>query len=132
MAGETDLGNMLSSLQPRLLSGEFVFCTLVNGRYGDHRELSPIACFTEEEGLSLLLPREKADQAGLVYDAIFRCITLGLHSSLEAVGLTAAVASCLADIDISANVIAAFHHDHILVPAGRAEEALAALQGLTG
>ena len=132
MTGETDLDSMLSLLQPRLLPGDFVFCTLPGGRYGDHQALVPLACFAEEEGLSLLLPRDAADDAGLEYDGVFCCISLGVYSSLEAVGLTAALAARLADHHISANVIAAFHHDHILVPAGRAEEALAALQALPG
>lgn len=130
MTGETDLERMLSSLQARLLPGEFVFCTLPGGHYGDQQALSPLACFTEEEGLSLLLHRDSADDAGLAYDGVFRCISLGVHSSLEAVGLTAAVASSLADHHISANVIAAFHHDHILVPMDRAEEAMAVLRSL--
>ena len=56
-----------------------------------------------------------------------RCIRLGAHSSLAAVGLTAAVSGRLAERGISANVIAAYHHDYVFVPADRAEEALAAL-----
>jgi hypothetical protein len=57
-------------------------------------------------------------------------ITLRVHSSLAAVGLTAAVAAALSDHGISANVVAAYCHDHIFVPADRAEEALAALRSL--
>jgi hypothetical protein len=50
-----------------------------------------------------------------------------VHSSLEAVGLTAAVAGALTAAGISANVVAAFHHDHVFVPADRAEAAMAQL-----
>jgi hypothetical protein len=50
-----------------------------------------------------------------------------VHSSLEAVGLTAAVSKKLADKGISANVIAAYYHDHIFVQSAKAEEALYAL-----
>ena len=53
-----------------------------------------------------------------------------MTSSLEAVGLTAAVAGALAAEGISANVVAAFHHDHVFVPAGRAAEAMACLARL--
>ena len=51
-------------------------------------------------------------------------ITLRIHSSLEAVGLTAAVATKLAKAGITANVVAAYFHDHIFVPVERADEAV--------
>ena len=59
-----------------------------------------------------------------------RRITLTVHSSLEAVGLTAAVATCLAQAGISANVVAAYHHDHVFVPEADAETAVQALRQL--
>ena len=43
-------------------------------------------------------------------------ITLTGHSALDGVGLTAAVASALADAEIPCNMVAAFHHDHAFVP----------------
>jgi hypothetical protein len=127
MTGELDLDSMLADLKPTLLTGEFVFCSLTGARYGDHAELAPLASVCEPEGLSLVLPREAADRAGLDYDAGYCCISLGVHSSLEAVGLTAAIAARLAAQGISANVIAGYFHDHILVPAERARDALDAL-----
>ena len=54
--------------------------------------------------------------------------SLMIHSSLDAVGLTAAVASRLADHGISANVVAGYYHDHIFVPVEAAEQALGALK----
>ncbi|WP_238326176.1 ACT domain-containing protein [Marinomonas sp. S3726] len=51
-----------------------------------------------------------------------------VHSSLDAVGLTAAVATKLAEHDISANVIAAYYHDHIFVQKEKADAALQALK----
>ena len=36
----------------------------------------------------------------------------------------------MAEHGISANVAAAYHHDHVFVPESRAEEALAALRAL--
>ena len=56
-------------------------------------------------------------------------ISLGVHSSLEAVGLTAALSTRLADAGISANVIAALRRDHFFVPWDRRDEALAVLRG---
>lgn len=131
MAGETDLSKMLASLAPTLRDGEFVFCTLGNGRYGSHPELEPIASFMEAEGLTLVIPRHRADAHGIPYEAAFRCITLSVHSSLEAVGLTAVIATKLAEHNISANVIAAYYHDHVFVQSLFAEAALAALAELT-
>ena len=49
-------------------------------------------------------------------DVLFKLITLTVHSSLKSVGLTAAVTSKLAEYEISANVVAAYYHDHIFVP----------------
>lgn len=85
----------------------------------------------EDEGLSLVVPREAAEASGLEASAPLRCITLRVHSSLAAVGLTAAVAQALADEGISANVIAGAHHDHVFVPAADAARALGALAALS-
>ena len=130
MTGETDLDTLLSSLAPQLLSGEYVYCTLANSRYGDYAELEPLACFAEAEGLTLVLPRQRAETAGLYYETVYRCIALGVHSSLDSVGLTAAVAEQLARHGISANVIAAYYHDHIFVPFDRVEQAMTALESI--
>ncbi|MGO2019037.1 MAG: ACT domain-containing protein [Psychrobacter sp.] len=85
----------------------------------------------ETEGLTLVLTKDKADEAGLNYEGVFRQITLTVHSSLEAVGLTAAVSTKLTSKDISANVIAAYYHDHIFVSNDKAEQALSALKELS-
>ena len=114
-------------MSPVLVEGEYVFCTLKNSRYGDYANARPIASFEEAEGLTLVLPKEAADNSKLAYEGIFRCITLGIHSSLEAVGLTAAVAGILAEHGIAANVIAAYFHDHIFVQANLAEQAIGLL-----
>ncbi len=129
MAGIMALEQLLKTLSPQLQAGDYVFCTLA-GRYGDFAGLSPLASFQEAEGLTLVLAAEQAERAGLAYQGLFRLITLSVHSSLEAVGLTAAVATCLTEQGISANVIAAYYHDYILVPKVRAQDALAALKAL--
>ena len=131
MVGETDLSQVLVSLAPQLMERDFVFCSIQDATYGDFAELSPIACFRESEGLTLVLAKENADKAGFTYESQFKGITLNVHFSLEAVGLTAAVAGQLAVRGISANVIAAYYHDHIFVPAGQADAALAALHALS-
>ncbi|MEZ9524247.1 ACT domain-containing protein [Enterovibrio norvegicus] len=127
MAGIKELDQLLASMHPALIDGEWVFCT-VSGALSEHIALDPRATYQEEEGMTLLVSKSAADQAGLNYEGVYKQITLTVHSSLDAVGLTAAVATKLADKGISANVIAAYYHDHIFVQAEKAEPALAALQ----
>ena len=124
MAGETDLDKLLTLLQPKLLEGEYVFCSVPNIRYGDLADLQPLACYQEDEGLSLVLEKHRADEADLQYNSVFRGITLSVHSSLDAVGFTAAVSNKLAANGISSNVVAAHYHDHVFVPADKADLAL--------
>ena len=130
MSGETDLSKLIAGMAPRLLSGEFVFVSFPGAAYGDHAELEPVASCRESEGLSLVVPRERALAQGLAADAPLRAISLGVHSSLEAVGLVAAVSSSLAENGISANMIAGYYHDHVYVPSADAERALAVLEAL--
>ncbi len=93
--------------------------------------MQPFATVADSEGLTLVLTREQADSAGLPYDYLAARITLRVHSDLAAVGLTAAVSSALAAAGISCNVLAGYHHDHLLIPAERAQEALHILEQLT-
>ena len=126
MSGIKDLDELLRSMSPKLMESDFVFCT-VSGVLADYVYLNPVATFFEAEGLTLVLEKSVAQNAGLPFDAVYSQITLTVHSSLEAIGLTAAVASKLAAKGISANVIAAFYHDHIFVQQAKAEAAVSAL-----
>ena len=130
MSGITDVNELLGSMQPALVDESFVFCT-VKGQLADYIALDPIAMFRESEGLTLVLSQTAADKAVFDYESVFRQITLTVHSSLEAVGLTAAVSTALAAKNISANVIAAYYHDHVFVPCAQAEQALLALKALS-
>ncbi|WP_289030979.1 ACT domain-containing protein [uncultured Paraglaciecola sp.] len=130
MVGETNLEKLLRSMSPKLLPEEYVFCS-VEGRYGDFQELNPLAVYQESEGLTLVLLAKTAKANKLPFESVFKGITLTVHSSLDAVGLTAAVATKLAEKGISANVIAAYYHDHIFVQAEKAELAMAALGEFT-
>ncbi|MBW5487181.1 ACT domain-containing protein [Streptomyces bambusae] len=128
MSGERDLTTLLSGMRPELNDGRFVFCTLPGTDVPEG--LDPVATVREPEGLTLVLPQEAADRAGLGYDHVTGWITLRVHSALDAVGLTGAFAAELAAHGLSCNVIAGFHHDHIFVPADRAAEAVAVLEQL--
>jgi len=130
MASEpiSDLAELLRSMRPVLNDGVYSFVTVPSGF--DVMSVSPIATFLEREGLSLIVPEHVAVSHRLT--PIFRAawITLTVHSDLNAVGLTAAVSTALADAGISCNVVAAAHHDHLFVPADGAAEAMTALHRL--
>jgi hypothetical protein len=115
---------LLSGLSPRLNVGEFVFLT--------HKErlpamVRPLASFHEWEGESVVLRKEQAETIGLKYGATYAWITLDVHSSLDSVGLTAAITQVFADAGIPCNVIAAFHHDHLFVPYSERDRAMTLL-----
>lgn len=135
MNSERCLEKLLCNIDPQLEEGVYVFCQLNEAQLPEL--LGDCLCiFREREGISAVVPRELAERHGLEVSAAFRQITLQVYSALEvervdAVGLTAAVAGELADRGISANVIAALHHDHVFVPEDRAPEALRILRGIS-
>lgn len=131
MPGIVDLKLLLADMKPNLAEGEFVYCSVPASALADSIHLEPIGLFREKEGVTLILPLEAALQAGLPSAPALRMITLDIHSSLEAVGLTAAFATALGNEGISANVVAAYYHDHIFVPTADADRAMAALQALS-
>ena len=128
MAGEENLGKLLATMQPELQPGAFVFATIEG--YDIPAGLEPLGTFREKEGLTLILPAKDALHPAIVASKPYRQITLMVHSSLEAVGLTAAFAAELTSHRISANVVAGYYHDHIFVADGDAERAVAALEAL--
>lgn len=127
MSGETQLTVLLRTLAPERQPGEYVYATVPVLPTG----LDPALVFREQEGWTLVLPRAQAEAAGL--DFTFPCawLTLRVHSSLQAVGLTAAVADALADAGIACNAVAAYYHDHLFVPLDRADEAIELLRRLS-
>ncbi|WP_122034712.1 ACT domain-containing protein [Aliivibrio sp. EL58] len=127
MSGMTDLDMLLTSMSPQLMDGDYVFCT-VKGALSEYVQYNPLATYQEREGLTLVLSLEEARRGKFEFDGVYRLITLMVHSSLDAVGLTAAVANKLKSYGISANVIAAYYHDHIFIQKEKAELALTALK----
>lgn len=125
MSGVTDLEELIRSMRPEARDGEFVIVT------SKTIDLPAEAVIREDEGTTLVMRREDADAAGIPYDFVAAWITLTVHSSLAAVGLTAAFSTALADAGISCNVLAGFHHDHVLVPSDRRDDALEVLAALT-
>lgn len=121
------LSTLLSSMSPALSSETYVFCTVKEEFTEQLFRFKPKGLFVETEGVTLIITQQTAIAHQLAFSGTFRQITLTVHSSLEAVGLTAAVSKALADNNISANVVAAYYHDHIFVPEQDADRALNAL-----
>ena len=115
MSGIKDLDILLSNMEPVLDKRDFVFCSFPTFDWDKMRELNPVGFFQEKEGKDMDC------------QSVYGLITLNVHSSLDAVGLTAAFSAKLTEKNISANVIAAYYHDHIFVPKEKAEQALNAI-----
>lgn len=129
MSGETNLQRLLANMQPELLEGEFVFCSVSPQAYDQLCNRS-IGWFREAEGVTIIVERSVAEDEDLDYEFISRMISLNIHSSLEAVGFLAAITSKLAGAGISVNIISAFYHDHLFVPTDRARAAMLLLEDL--
>lgn len=125
MNGETNLEKLLKTMQPFLNSGDFVFCTVANTTAINEADI--VFTFKEKEGITVVLPQQTADAQQLHYTFVASWITLTVHSSLEAVGLTAAFSNALAAAGISCNVVAAYYHDHIFVNKNDAAKAMEVL-----
>ncbi len=128
MSGEKNLPTLLKSMKPEHKTGEYVYCVFNNLENLHINEI--VGFFREREGLTIILRKEIADNLGLKYLYVASLITLTVHSSLEAVGLTAAFSNVLSENNISCNVVAAYYHDHIFVDIKDTEKALEVLKKL--
>ena len=129
MTGETNLQKLIKGMTPRINRGEYVFVTVSDLDMIDRGET--VGEFKEAEGVTIIIKKDKADELGLTYDFIVSWITLEIHSSPEAVGLTASFSTALASQNISCNVIAGYYHDHIFVPKQDESKAIATLKTLS-
>lgn len=128
MNGAQDLHEMLSDLAPFLAEAPYVFTktdVLTEGLVNQS-----FACVKEAEAYTFIMEQKVADFFKLPYHYLAAKITIQVHSALDAVGLTAALATQLANHNMSCNVVAGFYHDHLFVNyehGSRAVEVLLAL-----
>ena len=129
-SGDEDLSNLLNNLQPNLLNEDYVFITLEDYSFDFFNILHPIATFKEKEGLTLVITEERAKQENFEYNSVFKCISLGAHSSLTSVGLIATISKLLSEKGISCNVFSGYFHDHLFVQKSLSKKALELLKSI--
>lgn len=129
MIGESNLSKLIKNMTPKLNPGEFVFSTVTDPSRIDRKDT--VFEFKESEGVTIVLEKSKADKLELSYEYVASWITLMIHSSLEAVGLTAAFSTALAKHNISCNVVAGYYHDHIFVDTKDANKVISVLKNIS-
>ncbi len=130
MSGEANLDQLFKKLNAKLHDGIYVFVTLAEGEVPQN--ISPRMMFHEAEGVTLIMTRDEAEAHNFSLEFPCRMITLDVHSSLEAVGFIARIATELAKHDMGVNPVSGFYHDHLFVPEGREEDAMKILAQLAG
>lgn len=128
MSGETDLAALLRSMKAKLAPETYVFVTQKTAAIP--AGVQPRMVFEEAEGTTLIISLDAAKAHQLPYEFPCRMITLDVHSALEAVGFIAKIATALAKHDMGVNPVAGFYHDHLFVPADRADDAMLILSDM--
>lgn len=130
MSGEMDLAVLLRSMEPILDAAPYGYGMMdVGAKVPD--SVHAFAVIAEAEGITVVATVAELLAAGIAHDGHWARISLTVHSSLAAVGLTAAIAAALGREGISANVVAGYYHDHVFVQWDRRAAAMAAVTALT-
>ncbi|MCX6408174.1 MULTISPECIES: ACT domain-containing protein [unclassified Aeromicrobium] len=116
----------VGELRPRLHPEPVVYAIVAPG----FDTSTALATVREREGLTVVVEQVEAEEDGLVYEFVGAWITLAVVSALDAVGLTSSISTALAAEQIACNVVAGFHHDHLVVPWDRRHDALRILDAL--
>jgi len=117
-------------MKPKLVAGKYVFSTLEKAEV-EKLAVTPLMTYAEDEGITVILEKQSAVSSGIPYGPTWSLITLTVHSDLEAVGFIARMTNELANAGISVNVVSAYYHDHLFVPADKAQRAMDVLESLS-
>jgi hypothetical protein len=121
-----DLSVLLSNLSVSRRPGRWCLVTGIDVPV----DMPVAATVMESEGMTSVLAVSDAENLGIEPDFAAAWLTLDVHSTMHDIGLTAAVSTALAEAGIACNVLAGFHHDHLLVPFHEADRATRILNGL--
>lgn len=121
--GLTNLTSLIATMRPTLSPTTYLFATIsMEDSSTLFETLNPHPfemLYREREGWTLIASRTtiEALEPDIVKETAFPCkkITLDVHSSLEAVGFMAAVATRLAQVGtgMGVNPVSGFYHDHL-------------------
>ncbi len=128
MSGEMDLDTLIGSMEPVLYPEQYVFATTKDADIVARAKAKMI--FEEAEGTTLIVQKEEADRLGLEGEFLCQMITLNIHSSLEAVGFMARIATHLSKLDMGVNPVAGFYHDHLFIEVDKVPAAMDGLREL--
>jgi hypothetical protein len=128
MSGITDLQQTLSSLKVICDDVQYGFASIPDDSGIDREKV--LATFQENSRLAVIAPKTYLDSKNIDNEGPYAKLTIDVHTSLELVGLTAAMAAKLAEHGISANVVAAFYHDHVFVQYDLRAKAIGLLESL--
>lgn len=129
---ESDLSKLLATLSVIRRDGVWRFETIDKDEASwaelvSLRDVRDIAMlFQESEGLTVITSAAEATPESNRWV----WLELSVYSDLQAVGFLARVAAALAEADVPCNAVAAYHHDHIFVPEGKADAAIQAIEAL--
>lgn len=113
MDKETNLQKILRSVRPLHNEGDYVFCEINKLSVIDPVKI--IMLIKEQKGYTVIVQKETADQQKLDYSFVAAWISVLSNTSIEAIGFTATFSKALADNNISCNVVAGYHTDHLFV-----------------
>lgn len=128
MSGQTNLNDVLKSLDISCDGIEYGFANIKADGFPQSADI--IGTFSEKEGLTIIASVIYLRENNIQFDGPYAKLTIEVHTSLQLVGLTAVLSKQLAENGISANVVAAYYHDHIFVQYEHRQKAIELLYKL--